>query len=139
MQLFAETTTHELTHPVLKDDEGNALPTGLVIEVLPADHDDVVMAATNVIKDLGKASESAEASLASRIKILETVVIGWTVKVEHAPEWDAIFKKLGFEDYTFSKEKLRALLGMKTARWVRNQIDNIFADAERFFQKGNQN
>jgi hypothetical protein len=135
MKLFATTTKHELTHPVLKDEAGNPLSTGLVLEIQPADHDDVVTAATEVLKDLEKATHTAESALKNRLKVLESIVVGWEVKAEHDEDWLPIFKDLGFESTEFTKEKLHALLGMKTARWVRNQIDSIFVDAERFFVK----
>lgn len=136
LQFLAETIKHELLHPVLKDEAGNPQPTGLVLEVLPADHDDVVIAVTNLFKELGKTAENADTTINSRVKFLGTVIAGWEVKAEHLDTWTAVFKKLGHEDATFTKEKLHALLEMKTARWIRNEIDSIFADAERFFQKG---
>src|SRR5579885_2765855 len=110
LSLFHDTTKHELTHPITKE------PTGLVLELLPPDHDDVYDASINVVKSLRtKGVQTAldvAVSLENRIKVAAACIVGWEVKTE---EWIDAIKKLGFEDASFSPEKVLKLLSMKTA------------------------
>jgi hypothetical protein len=127
MQLFGANTFHELTHPQTNE------PTGLTLEFLPSDHDDVSKALFEAFKSQrGKTELEFEALLKSRIQAASACIVGWEVKGEH---WIQAFKQLGIEDLTFSPEKLIKLLSMKTAGWIRTQVDTVIADKDRVFKQ----
>jgi len=142
LSLFPETTKHELTHP----QDGS--PTGLVLDILPADHDDVYQAGIEVVKSL-RSKGALEAidvavSLENRIKVAAACIVGWTISSDQTKDeagntkadyWNVTFKRLGFEDALFSTEKAVALLSMKTAGWVRQQIEAVLSEKERFFKQ----
>jgi hypothetical protein len=129
ISLFPETITHELTHPI------TGAPTGLTLELVGQDHDDVYQAQLDVVKAL-RAKQIKEVtdiavSLEFKIKVLASCIVGWTNTSE---EFKAVFTKLGFTDDTFSPEKALALISMKTAGWIRNQIDSAISERQRFFK-----
>lgn len=135
MQLFPEIAKYELTHPVLKDESGKALPTGLVLHVLPVDHDDFFKASFGILKSLSKKTEDVAESLEARIQIVAAAVVDWEVKEEHKGDWVKIFEQYALGDLTFTKDKLIKLLSLPVAGWIRKQIDAVIQDAERFFGK----
>jgi hypothetical protein len=110
MQLFPENIHLELLHPVTKE------PTGLTLELEKKGVSDD----TDFIYSLDR-----------KIKIAAACVVGWKNTSE---DWKQIFMKLGFTDDVYSAEKAVALLSMKTASWIRAQIDIALADSERFFK-----
>jgi hypothetical protein len=128
VSLFPESISHDLLHPVTKE------PTGLTLELVGMDHDDVYQAQLDVVKSLRSkgAVEAAEiaTSLEAKIKVLSACIIGWT---NVSAEFKSVFEKLGFADDSFSPEKALALLSMKTANWIRVQIDAAIAEKQRFF------
>jgi hypothetical protein len=130
LNLFPSTTKHDLTHPI----SGEA--TGLILEMLPSDHDTVYEAGVEVVKSLrSKGVQSAidvAVSLENRIKVAAAAIVGWEVKSE---QWEAVFKELGFTDAVFSREKAIALLSLKTASWIRSQVEAIMSNKEAFFKQ----
>jgi hypothetical protein len=132
ISLFADTIQKELTHPITKE------PTGLVLELVGQDSDDVYQAQIDVIKALRKKGFSEPVDIAlsldTKIKIATACISSWTIKPEALESWTAVFKKLGFDDAAYSLEKAKALIEMKTAGWIRTQIDEAIGDRERFFK-----
>jgi hypothetical protein len=132
LKLFAETIKHELTHPVSKES------TGLTLELVGTEHDDVYEASIKVMKDLSakgiKESIDFQLSIDLKIALAAACIAGWEiVGEEHIAEWTEVFKKLGFEDASFSVEKALKLCSMKTAGWIRTQIDTAIGERQRFF------
>jgi len=127
--LFASTITHELTHPITGE------PTGLTLELIGQDHDDYHQAQIDVVKNFRKngTTDPAEIShsIEGQVKVVAACIVGWT---NTSDAFKQVFAKLGFTDDTFSKEKALALVGQKTARWVREQILTAIGDKERFFK-----
>lgn len=130
MQLFGTNTFHELTHPKTNE------PTGLTLEFLPSDHDDVSKALFNAFKaQRGKTEMEFDSLLTSRIHTAAACIVGWEVKGEH---WVEALKQLGFEDVTFTSEKVIKLLSMKTAGWIRSQVDTIITEKDRSFPQASK-
>lgn len=129
LPLFPETIQLELVHPLDKT------PTGLTLELVNPEHDDVYEAAVNVIKSLknkgAKEISDVVQSLEYKIKIASSFICGW---VNTSDDWRNIFKRLGFSDDTYSPEKALALLSMKTAAWVRTQIEAAIEEKKSFFK-----
>jgi hypothetical protein len=130
VSLFPENSKYELTHPVTGE------PTGLIIEILPPDHDDVYQAKVDIVKKMKTSdfSSSIEASLdlTNRINIAIASIAGWEVTSDM---WTETFKKLGYDNTDYTAEKCSRLLSMKTAGWIRQQVDNVVTDKERFFNQ----
>ncbi len=127
LNLFPETVKVELLHPI------DQTPTGLTIELVGTDNDDVKFAfAKNAKKVTIKDGEDPAAILEASIQVYATTIVGWTVTP--ASDFNGVFTKLGFPDATFSREKAVALLSIKTAGWVRQQLDKAMGDRESFFK-----
>lgn len=130
MQLFPENSKYELTHPSTGE------PTGLILEILPPDHDDVYQAKVDIVKSMKntdyQASIEASLLLSNRIKMAVASIAGWEVKSDI---WNDIFKNLGFDNTDYTPEKCVKLLSMKTASWIRKQVDDVVTDKERFFNQ----
>lgn len=132
MQLFAEEITHLLTHPISKES------TGLTLRLIGTEHDTVYEASIKVMKDLSakgiKESIDFQLSLELKIQMAAACIVGWEiVGEEHVVEWTEAFKKLGFDNADYSSEKALKLVSMKTAGWIRTQIDTAVGDRQRFF------
>jgi hypothetical protein len=126
MQLFPSNSFYELLHP--KTDE----PTGLILELLPSDHDQVTKALFNAFKaQRGKTELEFDSMLTQRIATAAACIAGWEIKNE---DWLPILKSMGIEDTIFSIEKVTKLLSRPDAGWIRAQIDTVIADKDRVFQ-----
>lgn len=128
VSLFPEATSYELTHSSTKE------ATGLILKILPADHDDVYNAGIEVVKSLrhkgALTAIDVAVSLENRINVAAACIADWEVKDER---WTEVFKAMGFEDASFTHEKAVALLSRKDASWIRSQIEGVISDKERFF------
>jgi hypothetical protein len=135
LSLFPSTYSLELRHPVTGD------PTGLVLELVSIDHDDLHAAKLDVLKSLKARglTDAADviADLDTKIHVLAAAVTDWKVTSD---QWRSTFKTVfGFEDESFSRDKIKALLTHKTAAWIRAQIDTALSESERFFPKASAN
>jgi hypothetical protein len=129
LELFPSNGKFELTHPASGE------PTGLVLEMLPPDHDILFNASVEFMKAVRTSKEDSidlSASLENRIKIVAAAVVGWEVKSE---QWVDVLKHLGYHEVTFTKDKLIKLLSMPTAGWIRSQINSFLTEKEAFFKQ----
>lgn len=127
MSLFPSYANYDLKHPVTKE------PTGFVFQLTnPAHDDDALRAAHGVLKSMKKDpnSENFDLAMDNRITSLLACIKGWT---NSNAEFAEVFKKLGFSDDSYSPDKAKALLTMKTAGWIRNQLDAAILDDKSFF------
>jgi hypothetical protein len=134
MNLFPESIEHQLTHPITKE------PTGLTLELVGTDNDDVYQAQLDVVKSFRKKGtiepQDLAMSLEAKINVLSACIVGWT---NTSDAFKTVFTKLGFADDTFSREKALALVSMKNASWIRSQIDEAIGERQRFFQSPTPN
>jgi hypothetical protein len=129
LPLFAENVKLELKHPVSGES------TGLVLELIPLDHDTIHDAKVGALKSLRarKLTDTADVliDLPTKIDVLASAIAGWEVQSD---AWhDAFVKVFGFTDESFTADKARSLLAHPKSAWIRAQIDTALADTERFF------
>jgi hypothetical protein len=129
LSLFSENAKHELVHPVSGE------PTGLVLELVSIDDDNMFSAKVAAAKSLRdrKIDDAVDVfvDLDTKINVCAAAVVGWEVKSEL---WRQTFKSVfQFEDESFSKEKVLAVLKHSKSAWIRNQIDAVLAKKDLFF------
>jgi hypothetical protein len=129
LSLFPESIKYDVLHPVTKE------PTGLTLDLVGTDNDDVYQAQLDVVKaqsaNGAKAPIAIALSVEFRIKVATACIVGWTITSD---EWNKVFEKLGYTDAAYSSEKALALVSQKSAGWIRTQIEEAIEDRTRFFQ-----
>jgi hypothetical protein len=128
LSLFADEITYELLHPITNE------PTGFILSLIGVEHDDVYSASVKVMKAMSRKGETEPVDFATsldlKIQVAAACIVGWTNTSE---EFKKVFDKLGFSDDSYSTEKALKLVSMKTAGWMRTQIDKAISERQRFF------